>query len=103
MTETRDRIKVVEQLRPFFSNEAGYGRMHANLHDLVEASEWFLATMDRTRAETLTAEQVEDFLIELEVHFVDHAMFHLRSLKKDIAAVLATFPDDAGDGSGAAA
>src|SRR5689334_7835424 len=104
MTEIRDRIKFLDQLQPFFPDQATYSRAHTDVYDLVEASEWFLAMLARTQSETMGAEQVENFLIELEVHYVDHALYHLRSLKKAITASLATFPDnEMEEGSGGAA
>ena len=89
MKKITDRLKIVEQLRPFVANDDSYGRVYADLHDLIEASEWLLGEMDKKRDELLTAEQIEVFLIDLDVHYVQHVAFHLKSLRKDLDVMLA--------------
>ena len=66
-----------------------YGRMYADLHDLIEVGEWLSAELKRRGDEPLTADQAESFLVELDVHLVEHATWHLNSLRKDIASALA--------------
>jgi hypothetical protein len=71
-----------------------YGRMHADLHDLIEAGEWLVAELDKLKDEPLNADQVETFLINLDVHYVQHVTWHLKSLRGDIASVLAKIARD---------
>jgi hypothetical protein len=89
LTEPPSELAVVDQLRPFLTDDAMYGRMHADLHDLIEVGEWLSAESSRRGDEPLTADQAETFLVELDVHLVEHATWHLNSLRKDIASALA--------------
>ena len=96
MKKLTGRLKFVEQLRPFVADEDAYGRVYADLHDLMVASEWLLAEIDQKRDEPLTAEKIEDFLIDLDVRYIQHVTFHLTSLRKDLDMILAKLDQRSG-------
>jgi hypothetical protein len=89
LTGAAGRLAVVDQLRPFLADDAMHGRMYADLHDLIEVGEWLSTELSRRGDEPFTADQAETFLVELHVHLVEHATWHLNSLRKDIASALA--------------
>lgn len=88
------KMAFLAQLRPFAVDEVSYGRIHADFVDLLEASEWFVKTMDALEGHELTRSELEDLLVEIDVKFVDHAFFHLSSLRTDLKAALENFPDE---------
>ena len=90
--------RLIQQLRPFLPNDDAYGRLYADIHDLVEISAWFLAKMNSNADKTLGPAEIEDFLIELDVNFIDHGLFHLQSLKAEIKSALKNLPDHADGG-----
>ena len=99
MSRISKRLHIVEQLKAFIADDERYGRMHADLHDLIEASEWLLQAMNKVRDYPLTADSAEDFLIDLDINYVQHATFHLNSLRADIASVLGQISETDGEES----
>jgi hypothetical protein len=89
---TPQQLALIEQLKPYAPDETTYGRMYADLHDLLEASAWLLDTFARHQGESLSASQMEALLIDIDVKFAEHASYHLRTLRRDIEATLARFP-----------
>ena len=87
-------LTLIEQLRPFVADEATYGRMYGDFHDLLEASAWLLETFAAHEGRELSASELEDLLVKIDVKFVEHASFHLRSLRKDLKAALERFPEE---------
>jgi len=94
MTDIMSRLKFVEQFRPYVVDEDALARMRVDLHDLIEASEWLLDEIKQRDSGLMTPDELETFLINLDVHYVRHVFFHLRSLRKDINASLKNFPVD---------
>jgi hypothetical protein len=91
---TAEKLAFLKQLRPFVASEEAYGRMHADLQDLLEASEWLIGTVGALRDRKLSVSELEDLLVEIDVNFVEHASYHLASLRGDIKSTLENFPDD---------
>ncbi len=85
--------RLVEQLRPFLSGDEAYGRLHADFHDLMEICTWFVQLMNSAGRKSLSQDDLEAFLIELDVGLIDHASFHLKSMKKEIEAALGKIAD----------
>jgi hypothetical protein len=85
--------RLVEQLRPFTSGDEAYGRLHADFHDLMEICTWFVQLMNSAERKSLGRDDLEAFLIELDVGLIDHASFHLKSMKKEVEAALAKLAD----------
>ena len=91
------KLAFLAQLRPFAVDEVSYGRIYADFVDLIRASEWFVKTIDELEGRELTQSELEDFLIEVDIKFVDHEFFHLSSLRNDLKAALENFPDEDAD------
>lgn len=87
--------RLVDALGEHLPNDDRRGQVSADLNDLVEASRWLLAAIGSIHAGPYADAELEDLLIELDVHFLEHANFHIESLRKTIAVVLRTFPDEA--------
>jgi len=83
----RDKLSV-------YTGRATFGRMTADLSDLTEICRWYLDTMEQTLDHELSDDELETFLIQLETKFIDHANFHLRSLKKDVERILRKIPEN---------
>ena len=89
---------MARQLKPFVKDEHAYARMCTDLHDLVAASEWLLSEMDKRVATPLTVDNVEDFLIDLDVRYIQHVTYHLKSLRKDVNVTLSSIAQAEGEG-----
>ena len=85
--------RLIEQLRPLMSGEEAYGRLHADFHDLMEICTWFVQLMNSVERKSLSRDDLEAFLIELDVGLIDHASLHLKSMKKEIEAALGKLAD----------
>ena len=88
------KLAFLDQLRPFAVDKASFGRIYVDFVDLLEASEWFVTTISALENQHLTQRQLAELLTEVEVKFVDHALFHLSSLSNDLKAALENFPDE---------
>ena len=79
---------LMKQLRPFTKGDQAYGRLYADFHDLIDACEWLLTELRSKEAKVLSTSEIEEFLIDVDVKFIKHVSFHLKSLRKDINATL---------------
>lgn len=91
------QLSFVEQLRPFGVDEDAHGRIYADLHDLLGAGAWLVQTLAETSGRTLSPSELEDLLVDIDVHFVEHSLFHLSSLRQQIKATLQSFPNSDDD------
>lgn len=90
------QLALIQQLRQYTPDETTYGRIYADLHDLLEASAWLLETFSRHQGKTLSASEIETLLVDIDVKFAVHVSYHLQTLRRDIEATLARFsPSDA--------
>ncbi|MEG3149643.1 hypothetical protein U1769_07065 [Sphingomonas sp. ZT3P38] len=94
MSEIMKRLGFIEQLRPYVADDAALSRMRVDLHDLIEASEWLLSEVKKRETGLMTPEELESFLIDLDVHYILHVSFHIKSLKSEINASLEKFPEN---------
>jgi len=89
MKDIRERLAFLDKMMPFAKDAEAFGRFHADFHDLVEASQWFLAKIEENSERSLTPDEIETFLIDVEVRFIDHATWHFKSLRKEMHLMLA--------------
>ena len=92
MQENANRL--VEQIRPFLNDDESYGRLLADVHDLMEICAWFLNVTSSDANKLLNRDELETLLMELDIRLVDHGLFHLSSLKKQINSALEKLADD---------
>jgi hypothetical protein len=85
---------LLDALDRHIPDEDTRGRLSTDLHDLVEASRWLLSTLEGVGSRTHTDDELEDLLMDLEVRYLDHATYHMKSLRRALTAVLGSFPDD---------
>ena len=60
----------------------------------AEPKENILSTMQDADAKLLTRSELEDLLINVDVHFIQHVSFHIESLRRDLNQTLKNFPED---------
>ena len=89
----KDRLKFMESLRPYTLNEDSFSRINVDLYDLIEASEWLLKTVSQIQG-LQDPDEIQNFLVDLDVHFIQHVGYHLKSLRKSVAVILKNFPDN---------
>lgn len=87
-------LVFVEQLREYAVDDAAYGRLCADFGDLLEACTWMLKTAADVEGRVLTRSELEDLLVDIDVNFVEHALYHLTSLRKDLKETLDNFPGE---------
>jgi hypothetical protein len=87
-------LPLLEQIKPYAPDEATFGRTSANLRDIVEECEWLLQVVSASEQKTLSEDELEALLIDIDVRFIMHVGWHLRSLRKDFPSILANFPDE---------
>ena len=85
---------LLEQLKSYASSDESYGRIRADFLDLIEACQWFLSVMEQNEERTLSESELEDVLIDIDVKFIQHVAFHLKSLRKDLPDILKQFPNE---------
>lgn len=85
--------KLVEQLKPYMTDAESYGRLSADFNDLLEACDWLQSLEKRSNAHVFTPSELESLMIEVDVKFIQHVTFHMKSLKKDLQTALKRFPD----------
>jgi len=84
-----DRLEpLLNRLRSQSADRALIGRVGADLTDILQISEWIAARINSLHNEALEDEDLETVLIELEVRLLDHMMFHVKSMKRDMPALL---------------
>lgn len=96
MSEKSTVRSLVDQLVPFVRDEKLGGRLYADLTDMLEACNWFVAAVGVPRPVPLTREELESLLVDIEVNMLQHLTHHIESLRKDLPAVLEAvgLPDD---------
>ena len=86
-----------EQIRPLLRDDEAFGRLHADFHDLMEICSWFLQVANADTKKSLSRDELEDLLIDLDVNLIDHGLFHLNSLKKEVNSALEKLAEDDGE------
>lgn len=81
-------MDLVEGIKEHLSSVEDYNIMRVDIGDLLEANNWLTSEIKKSRKSPLSAEEVEDFLIKLDVNYVEHVTFHLNSLRDNIARAL---------------
>lgn len=79
---------LVGMLTKITKDDILLGRFKADICDMMEMNCWLIEKIRELKQTTVTVENIEDFLIDLEIKYVDHAFYHLSSMKKDIADLL---------------
>ena len=94
MNTTARQLAVLQQLRPFLQDDAAYGRLYGDLHDLLEMSAWLIKKFADIEGRSLSTSELESLLIDIDINFIQHASYHLSSLSKDLTVTLRQFPDE---------
>lgn len=81
-------LDFLQILAEFVEDKAIVDRMHLDLGDLIEASEWLAESIAKQNGVSSNADQLETFLINLDVHYIAHVTHHLKTLKKDVKTAL---------------
>ena len=85
---------LTTQIEPYASSSESYGQICADFADLSDACYWFLAQIEAGRSRTLTQDELEDLLVDIDVKFIQHVSFHLKSLRVELNQMLKKFPNE---------
>ena len=87
--DTESRLRpLLDQLEKYTPDRALLGRVQADLTDILEVCEWFESTVNALVQRTLDRDQLESLLIDIEVNLLDHMAYHIKSVKRDMPALL---------------
>lgn len=81
------RKRTIDQLRPFLNDDEAFGRLLADVHDLRDFCARFLRATEADADKALSPDELETLAVELDVE-IDHGLFHLQSLKREVAGSL---------------
>lgn len=89
---------LVAQIGVFVSDEEILGRLYTDLLDAREACEWFIENINIDGNKQMKRNELEDWLIDLDVNMLTHLVYHLKSIKKVLPTVLEAVaePEDEG-------
>jgi len=87
MTKTVLRL-LTESVKATVVDKELCGRLTVDVTDILEACEWYVRTVGANRSESLSRDELETLLIEIDVNLIQHLSFHLESLRKDLSSVL---------------
>ena len=87
--DTESRLRpLLDQLAKHTPDRALLGRVQADLTDILEVCKWFEGTVNALVQRRLDRDQLESLLIDIEVNLLDHMAYHIRSVKRDMPALL---------------
>jgi hypothetical protein len=92
-----DLVKALRgKLSPYLTKELNESAFFVDLADIYEACTWYVETMGRISDVSLTRDELETVLIDIDVNMLEHLNYHLDSLKKSLPAVLnaISLPED---------
>ncbi len=87
-------LALIDQLKPYAPDADTHARVRVDFMDLADICQWFLDEIAKHAGSTLSQDQLEEFLIEIDVNFIQHIEFHLRSLQKTLPRILEKFPNE---------
>ncbi|QNK69471.1 hypothetical protein [Variovorax sp. PAMC26660] len=79
---------VKKELDKYSLDENLSGRIFVDLSDIFEACKWFVDTIESEKFESLSQDELETLLINIDVNLIQHISYHLESLRKDFPVVL---------------
>jgi hypothetical protein len=97
MANSASLSSLLEQIKPYVTDAATYGRLRVDFQDLAEACEWFLSIIKDNEGKVLKSSEIEDILVDIDIHFVQHVSFHLKSFRKNLNRTLNNFPEERSD------
>jgi hypothetical protein len=80
--------RVADQLQPFTKDPQLTTRVYVNLTDMLESCLWFSEQMRANDRSNLTRDELETFLIHIDIKLLQHLASHLESFRKDMPALL---------------
>ena len=98
MTNPTPIRSFVDQLRTFVPDDVVRGRLYADLTDVLQVCEWFVETMGKVRNQSLSQDELETLLVDIDTNVVQHLGCHLESLRKDMPALLNAIAQNEDDG-----
>jgi hypothetical protein len=54
----------------------------------MEAGEWLSTEIAKMNEGDISRGEIEDFLVDLDVNYIQHVTFHLKTLKTDVKSAL---------------
>lgn len=71
------------KMSPYLTDNMNQSQLFVDIADAYEACCRFIAIVDDISSkETLQVDQLEAFLVDVDVHLLEHLAYHLKSLRK---------------------
>lgn len=80
--------RVADQLKSFSNDRQLTTRVYVNLTDMLESCVWFAEQMQANGHGKLTRDELETFLINIDINMLQHLVSHLESLRRDMPTIL---------------
>ena len=96
MDYNRRLVALSNQLKTFELDEQTISKVRVDLTDMLEACCWYSKTIESLPESPLSRDQLEDFLIAVDVQILTHLAYHIDSLRKSMPTLLDAIgvPDD---------
>lgn len=88
MTTSEQIQSIVHQLSHYVRDKEVEGRVSADLSDIAEVCNWLLKKLESVDARSWSRDELESFLIDLDVNVLQHLDFHLKSMRNDLPGLL---------------
>ncbi len=92
-----ERMKIlsfVDELYQVTSDGDAINTIKIDLFDLLEAGEWLSQEIsNRSNFGFKDQDDIENFIISLQINYLEHVEFHINSLKCEMKKALKNFPD----------
>ena len=77
------------KISPCLTDVLNQSQLYVDIADSYEACSSFVSLVDDFLSrDTVLADQVETFLVDLDVHLLEHLAYHMKSLRRLIPAAL---------------
>lgn len=81
-------VALSNQLLEFEVDEQTISKFRVDLTDILEACKWYSTEIEKLPKSPLTREQLEDFLIAIDVQILSHLSYHIESLRNTLPKLL---------------
>ena len=81
-------VALSNQLQAFELDEQIVSKVRVDLVDMLEACRWYSQTIENLPESPVNREQLEDFLIAVDVQMLTHLAYHIDSLRKSMPTLL---------------
>ena len=78
-----------ENISPFFPEKVNRTSLFVDIADAYEACQEFIDLINKFNSQKrYTKDQIENLMIEIDVHLLEHLTYHLKSLRREVPRAL---------------